>query len=292
MMITRAEKLPKPEPGPQEDPWFYGWRYVDQIDLDGKITTNQVPLTREDVLHPQEDDFIVQNDDHTRDCHYLKTVLDAHLADRPGVHVFFDHRMDWGVAEIEPHGPDFAIVEGFPEDWDGQRGTFCLKEFRARVLAVIEVTSPTTRDTDLDEKVGEYYHAGVPFYAIVDRQFRKGKSLRLLAYRSTPQGYLRLEPDAQGWLALETIGLSLRFEEGRLVCRDAEDRRLLDYREVMEEAQQAQQRAQAEAHARQQAEQRAQAEAQARQAETQAREQAEDQIRQLKAELNRLRGQS
>jgi colicin import membrane protein len=263
-MITRAETMTKPEPSPQEDPWYYGWRYVDQIGPDGQITTVQVPLKKEDVLHPQEDDFIVQNDDHTRDCHYLKTVLDSHLADRPGVHTFFDHRMDWGIKGIEPHGPDFAVIEGCPEDWDGQRGTFCLTEFRARVLLVIEVTSPTTRDTDLDEKVDEYYQAGVPFYAIVDRQFRRGKSLRLLAYRATPEGYVRLGPDAQGWLALEPIGLWLRFEDGRLVCRDAEGRRLHDYLEVMEEIQQAEARAKA----------------------------AEERAKQLEAELTQLRGQS
>jgi colicin import membrane protein len=270
-MITRAEKMPRPEPGPQEDRWYYGWRYVDQIGPDGQIMTIRVPLTKEDVLHPQEDDFIVQNDDHTKDCHYLKTILDAYLSDRPAVHVFYDHRMDWGVEGIEPHGPDFAVVDGFPEAWDGQRGTFCLTEFAARVLLVIEVTSPTTRDTDLDEKVDEYYQAGVPFYAIVDRQFRGGKSPRLLAYRATPQGYVRLRPNAQGWLALEPIGLGLRFEDNRLVCRDAEGRRLHDYREVIQEMQQAQARTEAEAQARQQAEER---------------------IRQLEAELNRLRGQS
>src|SRR5487761_491650 len=141
-MSSPAKMGPKPEPTPQEDPWYYGWRYVERPGPDGQIESVQVPLTEEDVLHPQEDDFIVQNDDHTRDCHYLKTILDAHLADRPGVHVFYDHRMDWGVEGIKPHGPDFAVVEGFPENWDGQRGTFCLTEFAARTLLALEVTSP------------------------------------------------------------------------------------------------------------------------------------------------------
>ncbi len=277
-MSTRAETTPKPAPTSQEDPWYYGWRYVKQTGQDGQVKMVQVPLTEEDVLHPQEDDFIVQNDDHTRDCRYLETVLDAHLADRPGVHVFHDHRMDWGVEGIEPHGPDFAVVEGFPEDWDGQRGTFCLTEFGARTLLVIEVTSPTTRRGDLNQKVTEYYQAGIPYYAIVDRQFQGGTQPRLLAYRPGERGYVLVEPDAEGWLALEPIGLWLRFEDGRLVCRDAEGRRLRDYREVMYEIQQA--------------EQRTQAEAQARQAEAHARQQAEERIRQLEAELNRLRGQS
>ncbi|HTU88456.1 MAG TPA: Uma2 family endonuclease, partial [Gemmataceae bacterium] len=317
-----------------EDPWYYGWRYVEQTGPDGRVKMVQVPLTEEDVLHPQEDDFIVQNDDHTRDCHYLKTILDAHLADRPGVHVFYDHRMDWGVEEIKCHGPDFAIVEGFPEAWDGQRGTFCLTEFSAHTLLVIEVTSPTTRRGDLNAKVTEYYRAGIPYYAIVDRQFQGGEQPRLFAYRAGEQGYVVVEPDAEGWLALEPIGLWLRFEDGRLACRDAEGRRLRDYREVVQGAQQAEARAEAETRTRQalevvvEAAQRRADEAQARADETQARadaeartrqalerqieleaqirqqvqaqadteraraEAAEERLRQLEAELNRLRGQS
>ena len=326
-MSTREQTRPKPEPTPQEDPWFYGWRYVTQAGPDGNVKTVQVPLTEEDVLHPREDDFIVQNDDHTRDCHYLKTILDAHLADRPDMHVFHDHRMDWGVEEIEPHGPDFAVVEGFPGDWDGQRGTFCLTEFGARTLLVIEVTSPTTRRGDLNQKVTEYYQAGIPYYAIVDRQFQGGEQPRLFAYRAGEQGYVLVEPDAEGWLALEPIGLWLRFEDDRLVCRDAEGRHLHDYREVMQEMRQVEERAEAEraradaeartrqeaqrraddAQARADAEARTRQEAQARadsertradaertraDAERTRAEAAEERIRQLEAEMNRQRGQS
>jgi colicin import membrane protein len=250
-MITRAELKPKHIQGPPEDPWYYGWRYVEQTGPDGQIKRAQVPLTEQDVLHPQEDDFIVQNEGHTRDCHYLKTILDAHFADRPGVHVFHDHRIDWGVEGIEPHGPVLAVVEGFPEDWDGRRGTFYLTEFGARTLLVIEVTSPTTRRWDLNEKVMEYFQAGIPYYAIVDRLFQGGEQPRLLAYRAREQGYVLVEPDAEGWLALEPIGLWLRFEEGRLACRDAEGRRLRDYPEVLQEVQQAKALAEAETRIRQ-----------------------------------------
>ncbi|HWG45267.1 MAG TPA: Uma2 family endonuclease [Gemmataceae bacterium] len=270
-MNIRVEPTPQPVPDLQADPWYYGWRYVEHTGPDGKITTVQVPLTEEDVLHPQEDDFIVQNDDHTRDCHYLKTILDAHLANRPGLHVFYDHRMDWSVEGIEPHGPDFAVIDGFPEDWNGQRGTFRLGEFAARTLLVIEVTSPTTRRGDLNQKVTEYYQAGIPYYAIVDRQFQRATQPRLFAYRPGEQGYVLVEPDEEGWLALEPIGLWLRFEEGRLVCRDAQGRRLRDYLDILHEMEQAEARAEVE---------RARASA------------AEERIRQLEAELNRLRGQS
>jgi Uma2 family endonuclease len=278
-------------PGAAEpaDPFRYGWRYVRQAGPDGAVTSHRVPLTLEDVLHPQEDDFIVQNDDHRRDCRYLEAILDAHLADQPDLYVFHDHRIDWGVEDVGAHGPDFAVIAGVPADWDGLRGTFFLAEFGARPLLVIEVTSPSTREVDLDQKVDEYYRAGVPFYLIVDRL---GGEPRLLAYRAAERGYMRLRANADGCLEVEPIGLWLAFEEARLVARDRQGRRLRDYREVMREMQEADARArqalaqvEAETQARQQAEARAQAEAQARQ-------QAEERIRQLEAELNRLRGQS
>lgn len=290
-MSSPAKTGLKTEPTPQEDPWYYGWRYVERPGLDGQSELVRVPLTEEDVLHPQEDDFIVQNDDHTHDCHYLKTILDAHVADRSSVHVFYDHRMDWGVEGIEPHGPDFAVIEGFPEDWDGQRGTFRLTEFGAHTLLVIEVTSPTTRRGDLNAKVTEYYEAGIPYYAIIDRQFQGGEQPRLFAYRAGEREYELVEPDAEGWLALEPIGLWIRFEEGRLACRDAEGRRMRDYQGVVEELQQAKAwaeaeraRADAEARTRQEAQARADAEARTRQA-AQARADAAQQRADLESQM-------
>ena len=196
-MSSPVQTGPKPEPTPQNDPWYYGWRYVKETGPDGKVKRVQVPLTEEDVLHPQEDDFIVQNDDHHRDCRYLETVLSAHLADRPGVHVFYDHRMDWGVEGIEPHGPDFAVVEGFPEDWDGQRGTFRLTEFGALHAPGDRGDIADDARGDLNSKVTEYFEAGIPHYAIVDRQFQGGEIARLFAYRAGEQGYVLVEPDAR-----------------------------------------------------------------------------------------------
>src|SRR6185437_11108523 len=127
-MNIRVEPTPQPAPTPQEDRWYYGWRYVEQPGPDGLITTVQVPLTEEDVLHPQEDDFIVQNPAHEEDCHYLRTLLVAHLAGQAGVHVFRDLRMDWGVADIEPHGPDLAVIANVPEERPFQMGTLHLAE--------------------------------------------------------------------------------------------------------------------------------------------------------------------
>jgi hypothetical protein len=230
----------------------------------------------------------------------LKTVLTAHLAGRAGVAIYRDMRIDWGVPGHQPLGPDLAVLANVPENLPRQLGTLQVKETGARPLLVLEITSPTTRDLDLDEKVVEYDLAGVPFYAIVDRRVRNEREeIRLLAYRATTQGYVRVKLDDQGWLALETIGLWLRIEDHHLVCRDEHGQRLLNYQEVVE-AHRAAVQARQEAEARAEAERtRAEAETQARQqaeqralAEAQARQQAEEKIRQLEAELNRLRGQS
>ncbi len=190
-----------PELTPQPDPFRYGWRYLRRPEADGTMTTVRVPLRREDVLHPQEDDFIVQNETHEEDCHYLKAVLKVHLAEKPGVHVFRDLRIDWGVPDIEPHGPDLAVIANVPEGRPSLMGTLHLTESGAKPMLVVEVTSPSTRDVDLDEKVDEYHQAGIPFYAIVDRWLRGGvEQVRLLAYRWATEGYVRLIPDSEGWL--------------------------------------------------------------------------------------------
>lgn len=271
---------------PESDPFRYGWRYGWKAGPNGQQTRVRLPLTPEDVLHPQEDDFIVQNPEHEEDCHYLKTILAAHLDGRPGVAIFRDQRIDWGVAGIEPHGPDLAILENVPEQLPPQIGTLRLRDFGARPLLVVEVTSPTTREVDLDEKVVEYELSGVPFYAIVDRRVRnEAEELRLLAYRATAQGYVRVKLDAQGWLELEPIGLWLGIEDHHLVCRDGQGRRLPNYQEVVQAYRD-------EVQARKEAEARAEAERARAETEAQARQQAEERIRQLEAELNRLRGQS
>jgi colicin import membrane protein len=284
IMSTAVKPLQEEQVG--SDPFRYGWRYVWQPGPNGQLKRVRIPLTQADVLHPQEDDFIVQSLEHEEDCHFLKTVLAAYLAGRPGVRVFRDLRIDWGVAGIEPHGPDLAILENVPDHLPPQLGTLQVRKTGARPLLVIEVTSPTTREVDLDEKVVEYDLAGVPFYAIVDRRLRNEREeIRLLAYRATDQGYVRVKLDPQGWLALGSIGLWLGTENNHLVCRDAQGQRLLNYQEVV-------QAYRAEAEARKEAEARAEAERTRAEAEAQARQQAEERIRQLEAELQHLRGQS
>src|SRR5947209_6054792 len=96
----------------QDDPYRYGWRYVKVIGPDGTETLDQVPLTLEDVLFPEEEDFIVQTDAHDDDLGYLKSVFKSRLAGDPHSVVLSDCRVDWGLAGVRPLGPDIAVFHG------------------------------------------------------------------------------------------------------------------------------------------------------------------------------------
>src|SRR5947209_3057969 len=84
----------------ESDPWCYGWRYINEAQADGTVVSRQVPLTAEDVLHPQEDDFIVTHSLHVLYIMLLLQAIRQQLANRPDYVCLCDHRIDWGVAGV------------------------------------------------------------------------------------------------------------------------------------------------------------------------------------------------
>jgi Uma2 family endonuclease len=215
------------------DPFRFGWRYVWQKNDQGRTVLVQVPLKYEDVLHPQEEDFIVQNALHDRDCHYLKNALLIALDGREDVAVFQDVRVDWEVEGIEPHGPDLAVFVDVRKQEKQLVGTFRVKEEGARPILVIEVTSPTTRSYDLNDKVMEYHKAGVPFYAIVDyRPELDYREVDILGYRWTPEGFLRVPLDSRGRLWLEPVRLWLAGGGPHAVCFDQQGQQIPEVNEI------------------------------------------------------------
>ena len=93
-----------------DDPFRYGWRYVRRTQPDGTEIVDQVPLCREDLLYPEEDDFVVQEPAHTQDFIYCQSTLEALYAAQPTVVVLGDCRVDWGVAGVRPLGPDILVL--------------------------------------------------------------------------------------------------------------------------------------------------------------------------------------
>ncbi len=269
----------------EADPFRYGWRFVYRKEPDGTLVEEQVPLTLEDLLFPEEGDFIVQTVGHNQDCAYLMLVLKARLADDPSAVVISDCRVAWDVPGLKPLGPDVAVFFGLHgyEDW----GTLDVAKEGAIPALVIEVTSPDTRKNDVGIKKEFYHRAGVPQYVIVDVRSRKdGRHLRLASYRQTPAGYESVPPDDRGWVWLDCVELWLGGDEGRAVCYDGETvAEIGDYTSVCQALALAEVQAAADARARAVAEERAATDARARAA-------VEARNRELEEELRRLRGGS
>jgi hypothetical protein len=326
MTAARRTREPAQE---VEDPYRLGWRLVGRKGPTGKREVIYQPLTLEDWLYPEEEDFRVQSNAHVRDRLYLYAVFGLCC---PGQLTLADHRVAWDDPTLRPNGPDVVVIPR-AEPLPGKRpGTYRVGPHGARPVLVIAVTSPEnadTRRTDLHRKRRIFYRAGVEFHVIVDEQPSRRRRtpelrrLQLIGYRRGRPGYERLTPDAQGRLWLEPVRLWLGIETGsegdRAVCFDAQNRKIDDFPGMAQARQEAERAWQQAEQARQQAERdkqqadqaRQQAERDKQQAErdkqqadqarqqaerdkqqaNQARQQAEARVRELEAELRRLRGE-
>lgn len=269
------------------DRFRYGWRWVSHTEADGRVNWEQVPLTLQDVLHPQPEDTIPQNSVHDRDWTYLGDVLSGRYRDVPGVEVFRDLIIYWDDPELGHHSPDLSVVFDVRERrpvWS----SFHVAEEGTRPRLIIEIVSPSTRVLDVRTKVEHYHQARVPYYVIVDREDEEGPP-RLLGRRWTPEGWVDLTLDEQGRLPLEEFGLLLGTRDNRVVASDAHtEQELGDYAQVTRDLEAAEEAVRVEAQARQSAEQRALAAEEAVRVEVQARADLERRLRDLEAELRRL----
>lgn len=264
------------------DPYRYGWRYVRQDLEDGNYVMDQIPLTLEDVLHPQEGDHVTHNDAHQGRRRYVCNVLEARLAHDPSAVVLDDVRIAWDTPELRPHGPDIAVIIGVRErkNWS----TFDVAKEGVRPALIIEITSPETASIDRSIKLQEYDLAGIPLYIIIDGvTSRKQPALRLVGYTQTPSGYQVLAPNAQGWLWLAPARTWLGIEDNEIVCYDETGEPLGDYQALAATLV-------AETQARAAAERRAETEAEVRAAAERRADAAETRLQALEAELRRLRG--
>lgn len=281
------------------DPFALGWRYVPRTKPDGKIEYERIPLTHRDLLFPEEDDFVVTNENHAWNCLYLRAALEAATADRPQIKVFSDHRIDFEVAGLQPLGPDLAVLDGVPADWDPLRGTFPARSSGAKPLLVVEVVSPSTRDGDLDDKVLLYQRAGVPVYVIADARTRDETSfLAVVGYRLEGKRYVRAEPDAAGVLWVPEVGVGFQPDGLRLYVLDRDGQRIPEPRELNRRVREltasleaSEQRAKNEKRRADREKKRAEQEKQRAEQEKSRADAEAARVKELEAELRRLRGE-
>jgi len=165
-------------------------------------------------------------------------------------------------------GPDFFLVKGV--DGTKPRDSWVVWNEDGRYPdLVVEFISSSTRQKDVERNVVFYAQVfRVPEYFWFDR-----RSGELVGYRLTADGYVRIEPDARGWLWSAVLGAYVGVWRGSYRGRVWSWLRLWDG-----EGQLVLTREEREARAEERAEQ-----------ERAAREQAEARAAQLQAELEQLR---
>jgi colicin import membrane protein len=262
----------------------YGYREVKKKLPNGEVDFERVPLTLEDVLHPRFEDTHELNIAHYVDCSYMYDVFGTRLVDDPLAVVFSDVGIFWDIPKLKHHSPDISVIFGVQRrrSWD----TFHVAEEKVRPTLIIEVTSPATRVNDVKTKVVQYALAGVPYYVIADARGRPDKRrLTFISYRLKGNVYESLPLDKQGraWLEPVRLWLGVKVDSQTGVDRVAlfdpdTNQEIGDYTAIHRALE-------AEVKERTKAERRADSEAEAR-------AQAEARVRELEAELRRLRGRN
>jgi len=172
-------------------------------------------------------------------------------------------------------GPDFFLVRDVDGTKPRESWVVWNEDGRYPDL-VVEFVSPSTRGKDVDANAQFYARVfRVPEYFWFDR-----RSGELVGYRLVGRDYVRIEPDARGWLWSAVLGAYLGVWRGSYRGRVWSWLRLWD-----SEGQLVLTREEREARERAA---REQAEAQAQQ-ERERAEQAEARAQQLQAELEQLR---
>jgi len=232
MMATDLLNSP-PVKRPKEYPFHIGTRLVNHRDADGKIIGYEyVPLTEEDYLHPQEEDRFLSTDRHAVSLQYLNDALAIRLQDLPRMRAFCDHRMDWQIDGIEPHGPDVVVFDHFDIDYDDMLGTMRVKEVGADVVAVFEVTSESTRHIDFGDKFDEFLEVGIPYFIVIDAAAPNGVPI-VMGFRWVKGIYRELRQDPKLGVLVPPLSLWFRWERDRLVIADEDGKDIPSVVEVV-----------------------------------------------------------
>ena len=211
---------------------------------------------------------MAESDTHIRFMMDCRTALEEHFRDDPNVYVSGNNLMYY--VEGNPRrsvSPDVYVVFGIPKH---ERPIYKLWEEGKFPDFALEITSSTTRRTDLGKKRDLYAALGVREYFLYD-PLGDYLNPRLQGHVLDGGAYRPLTPDPSGTLRSETLRLELRLRDGELRFYDPSAERWLPTRHELYEAHQ---RAEAQAAA-----------------EAEARLRLEAEVARLRAELLRLQRQ-
>ena len=252
--------------------------------------------TEEHSLYPETDGKpMAASDDHRRVLIGILRGLESFFSDTPDVYVSGDILMYY--VQGDPRrvvSPDVLVSFGLGRK---ARRTYQVWVEGKPPDFVMELSSKTTYQRDLGEKMALYAGLGVSEYFLADIEGLYLPS-PLMGFRLVAGQYQPVVPDASGSIHASILGLDVHCTQGDLQFYDPVKDEWLQLPEVVAEtraeeaaarAEEAAARAEAEALARQEATARAQAAESLARQEATARAEAESENARLRAELARLR---
>jgi Uma2 family endonuclease len=267
--------------------WEVGYREVYDPETG---TFDQVQLTLLELMYPTEEDVgvvkVSQSPIHDLWTNWLKVMLQVFLQARQWF-VTNDVLIHWGRKGAPPKSPDLAAMPGGHLPARTEKSYLVGRDGPLPAF-ILEITSEDSRPADMDEKPLVYAAVGVKEMLVVDFWPEEGDDWQLLGYRLEDSPYyMEIEPDEEGGLTFETVGLRFvaRGHERIDVYDIATGERLLTPAELRVHAEAEAARAEAEAA-------RAETQAARAQAEAAAREAAEARIAELEARVRELESRS
>lgn len=179
-----------------EDPFFYGWR---------QEAGEQVPLTEDDLLDPQEGDYVSEHTLHQWIVRKLCEILEELFVARRRLDVLVggNLKMFWRDPRVKKVAPDVVVIPGLDDPRKGRK-SFHERDEGARPVFVLEVTSEATSRTDVEKKPRVYQQAEVPEYFLLDSLVTPWT---LTGRRLHPGSgrYRRIRPDGEGRILAESL---------------------------------------------------------------------------------------
>jgi Uma2 family endonuclease len=172
-----------------EDPFFYGYRWVGD---------EQVPLTEEDLLDPQENDYVSEHTWHHWVVRKLCEILEELFVSRNQTDVLVggNLKMLWRDSKVRKVAPDVVVIPGVEDPAQGRK-SFDEQKEGTRPVFVLEVTSESTAPTDFKKKPGIYQRAQVEEYFVLDTLVMPWTLTGRQLHPSTGR-YRKISPDSQG----------------------------------------------------------------------------------------------
>jgi hypothetical protein len=210
MEAPRETKRRTPER--KTDPFRLGFRYRTSSTADGRESVEQVPLTAEDLLYPQEGDVVADGLPHNEVLHPKADAVRRHLKKCPNLLVTCDV-----VLVLRSDGkncaPNLAVIDGDVDVSDIEWGVH-LRDVGGRLVFALEVVGASEKEIeekDTRDNPARYAQEGVTeYFTIYPSGERRVKDL---VGRTLVQGdYVLIAPDAAGRVYSAVLDLFFQID--------------------------------------------------------------------------------